>query len=414
MKSRLFFIELIKRLTLPVALARIWLHEIWFVSRSWLSKRLRGPSSEKDIRVFNLDLHIAVIQDMTAYFAEAQTKLTRFSLSIHNHLQRSAFLWAPDPVAVVNQSTWKKLDPLQIQKFQKRYERFLKTFDGFVVTYPTAFFELFASTNKPILAVAATRYEAPYTKSESQWEELNNSLVAAVGSGQVTFVANNAGDADYIKFFTGLSVPVLPSLCGGKQPWTGYSGRRVTMAKDFRLRSFVTDRTNGLYQPIESLGSPYKWTELMNCLEVLVIPQNISTMTLFELATAGMPVVVPGRELLRQMKTQYSGVLDELTFAEAYGVEADGKFGAPGSPANWRDKGHLDWWLDRSDFFDRSLMPNVRVAETYEDLILSDGEVLDLRAKAAPAIELRNTQIRARWEKFVKGWADSLRKEAAE
>jgi hypothetical protein len=132
-------------------------------------------------------------------------------------------------------------------------------------------------------------------------------------------------------------------------------------------------------------------------------------MTLFELATAGMPVVVPGRELLRQMKTQYAGVLDELTFAEVYGVDPAEKFAGPGSPANWKDEGHLDWWLDRADFFNRNLMPNVRVAETYEDLKLSDREILDLRSAASPAIKLRNTQIRDMWQKFVTGWMDSLR-----
>ena len=361
------------------------------------------------VRVFNLDLHVAVIKDISTYLSDARTRLTRFSLSIHNHLQRPMIQWAPDPVAIVNQSTWKHLDRLQIAKFQKRYKQFLKTFDGFVVTYPTAFFELFAATGKPILAVAATRYEAPYTESEPKWEELNNSIVAAVNRGQVTLIANNAGDADYIKFFTGLNVPVFPSLCEGKEPWSGCTKLRVTMAKDASLRSFIAKRTQGLYLPIEALGSPYKWKELMNCLEVLVIPQNISTMTLFELATAGMPVVIPGGDLLRQMKTQYSGVLDELTFAEVHGVDAAGKFAVPGSPANWRDEGHLDWWLDRADFFDRNLMPNVRVANTYEDLMLSDREVRELRADASHAIQLRNTEIRDMWLKFVREWTGSLR-----
>ncbi len=358
--------------------------------------------------MFNLDLHVAVIQDLSTFFPTEQTKMTRFSLSIHNHLQRPFYLWSSDPVAIVNQSTWKELDNSKVKDFKIRYRRFLETFDGFVVTYPTSFVDLFIETKKPILAVVATRYEAPYTEMESKWEGLNRSLVEGVNSGQITLIANNAGDAEYIKYFTGLSVPVLPSLCDGKELWSGSSGRRITMAKDLNLRRSIYEKTQGLYQPIESLGRPYKWADLMTCLEVLVIPQNISTMTLFELATAGVPVVVPGRELLKEMKDLYSGVLDELSFAEVYGVDADGRFGEPGSPANWKDGSYLDWWLDRADFLNPELMPNVRVAETYADLILSDRDVRTLREAATPAIQVRNAQIRDRWQEQITEWTRSL------
>mgnify|MGYP006946326044 CR=1 FL=1 len=378
------------------------------IRSAFKKKGLRFFRSPSRLTVFNLDLHVAVIQDISTFFSPKQTELTRFSLSIHNHLQRPFYLWSPDPVSIVNQSTWKELDNSKIELFKRRYRKLLGNFEGFVVTYPTSFVDLFIETNKPILAVAATRYEAPYTQMAAKWEELNSTLVAGVTSGQVTLIANNAGDADYIKHFTGLSIPILPSLCDGKELWSGSSGRRVTMAKDLNLRTSISEKTQGLYQPIESLGRPYKWTDLMTCLEVLVIPQNISTMTLFELATAGVPVVVPGRELLKEMKGLYFGVLDELSFSEVYGVDADGRFGESGSPANWKDGSYLDWWLDRADFFNRELMPNVRVAETYADLMLSDRDVSALRESAAHAIQVRNTQIRDRWQALITEWTKSL------
>ena len=398
-----------KLLVTPFALCRLWYKEISLLLRSSFKKiGLRFFPSTNRRNVFNLDLHVAVIQDISTYFPPTQTKLTRFSLSIHNHLQRPFYLWSPDPVAIVNQSTWKELDNSKVEEFKRRYRRFLETFDGFVVTYPTSFVDLFIETNKPILAVIATRYEAPYTEMQAKWEELNRSLVAGVTSGQITLIANNAGDAEYIKYFTGLSVPVLPSLCDGKELWSGSSGRRITMAKDLNLRRSIHEKTHGLFQPIESLGRPYKWADLMTCLEVLVIPQNISTMTLFELATAGVPVVVPGRELLKEMKDLYSGVLDELSFAEAYGVDADGRFGESGSPAKWKDGSYLDWWLDRADFLNPELMPNVRVAETYSDLMLSDRDVRALREAATPAIQVRNAQIRDGWQEQIAEWTRSL------
>jgi hypothetical protein len=407
-KKNLLIIELIKFLTFPVALSRLVLIEAWLVLTAFWKTKTAGRLSRKKVKLLNIDLHIAVIEEVSKYFSPGKTNLTRFSLSIHNHLQRPAHLWAEDPVAIVNHASWKELDKSKISKFQKRYRRLLRAFDGFVVTYPTTFIDLFALTNKPILAVAATRYEAPYTVSEAKWDEFNVSLASRVNSGQVTLIANNKGDADYIKFFTGLDVPVFPSLCGGKPSWSGLAGRRVTLAKDSRLSSSVANRTQGLYEPIQSLGQPYKWTDLMSCLEVFVIPQNISTMTLFELATAGMPVVVPGRGLFREMKESFFGVLDELTFSEINGVEAGGKFGEAGSPANWKDHNYLDWWLDRSDFYDRELMPNVRVAESYEELMLSEKEILALRAGAESAIQRRNEQIRNKAQAFVTGWIEAI------
>lgn len=46
-----------------------------------------------------------------------------------------------------------------------------------------------------------------------------------------------------------------------------------------------------------------------------MVPQNISTITLFELATAGVPVAISSRRFFHELKPDFEGVLDELTFA---------------------------------------------------------------------------------------------------
>jgi hypothetical protein len=69
----------------------------------------------------------------------------------------------------------------------------------------------------------------------------------------------------------------------------------------------------------------------------------------------------------------------------------------------------LDWWLDRSDFYNRELMPNVRVAENYEELMLSEQEILALRAGVESAIHLRNAQIHLRSQAFVTDWITSIK-----
>lgn len=364
---------------------------------------LYNPAKLK-LRLFNLDLHASVVEDLAHNLLATPAKLTRFSISNHNHIARLP-LWSSDPVSVINNRTWKQLDSSRISKFQRRYKKFLGTFDGYIATYPPAFFELFRHTDKPILAVAATRYEAPYTNSPSKWEEFNESLGSAVVDGQLTLVANNQGDADYLKYFTGLEVKVIPSFCGGKETWTGKCGQRVTLAKDGRLRNFIMNETGGTYKPIDSLGVPYKWRDLMGCLEVFVVPQNISTMTLFELATAGVPVAVPGRELFRELKGTFSGVLDELTFAEIQNVHVSSD---EGNPANWRGKNYLDWWLERADFYSKDLMPNVRIVQTIGDLMIDDQEILERRTRAQNLILERNVRIHALGQNFISNWVSQV------
>lgn len=77
-------------------------------------------------------------------------------------------------------------------------------------------------------------------------------------------------------------------------------------------------------------------------------------MTLFELATAGVPVAVPSRSLFQSLRRRYKGVLDELTYAEVHRTLVSGR---EGSPVDWAAGGYLDWWLDRADFYDKELMP---------------------------------------------------------
>jgi hypothetical protein len=405
-KSKFKLLVLIawKKVSLPISFARLVFIEYRAVIVKFLESNDLIDSSRAGRKVFNIDLHIAVIEDFSKELNLNGVKLTRFSISNHNHIANLP-LPSADPVSVVNQKTWKKIDREMAQRFQHRYRKFLSTFDGFIVTHSPAFVALFSATNKPILVVASTRYEFPYTGDNDKWKELNSTLIRKTSEGEVTLIANNTGDADYLNYFTGIDVKVLPSYCGGKTPWTGALKNRVTLTRDNKLKMAIVEKTNGLFQPIETLGIPYKWSDLMKCLEVFVIPQNISTMTLFELATAGVPVVVPGRNLFRQFRNEYEGVLDELTFAEIYGLDMDS---IPGNPANWKSDNYLDWWLDRADFYNHELMPNIRVADTFEELTLSDESVLQLRMSSESEIKNRNIKILKDRQEFMTEWTTRL------
>lgn len=357
-------------------------------------------------RLFNLDLHIGVIADLGAEFRLQGIELTRWSISAHNHLVAGR-LPVADPVRWVNQRTWQQIDSNVIDRFQHRYKRFLGGFDGFVCTFSPVFAELFRGLGRPTLVVAATRYEAPYSDRPEDWGRFNAYLRSGVRQGLIHLYANNRGDGDYVSYFTGLDVPVVPSLCERQPPsFTGRSQSRVIQSRDAQLVADIERATANRYRDVRALGVPYRWEDLLDCEEVLVIPQNISTMTLFELATAGVPVAVPSPRWLRELSGGHSQVLGELSFHQLRALDTEGMHA--NNPANYRSPNYLAWWLQRADFYNPLLMPNVRTVDSVEELIRGATTAEQDRAGLANAVRSRNLRVAEARQDMVKKFVSAL------
>ncbi|MBI1351773.1 MAG: hypothetical protein GC156_11725 [Actinomycetales bacterium] len=317
--------------------------------------------------MFDLDLHISVIEDLKPALASRGVDILHWSISGHNHILRGRHR-GPDPVSVVNARTWRDLNENLIDQFQDRYQRLLAACDGFIACYSPAFAELYRGLDKPILVVSATRYEAPYSSQPSQWARLNQFLADETSAGRLVLAANNRGDIDYLRWFTGVTPLYSPSLCTyTAMSWQGGHGPRVIFARDAALSATITRESGGTWKPVaDVLGMPYSWAALSRCSEVLVVPYNISTMSLFELATAGVPVTVPSRQLLLEWAKSHAGVLSELSFFQVERLDPSRL--ETDDPNNFRAPGFYDWWLDRADFYDETLMPNVRVISSLDEL----------------------------------------------
>jgi len=279
------------------------------------ARAVRSRRGKRRARVFSLDVHQSVIADLAVAMPEAGLDVLRWSISSHNHINRKVQI-APDPVSVVNAYTWKSIDENMIDAFQDRYSRFLQSFDGFVVCYPFAFAELFRGLDRPLLAVSATRYEVPYTLDPKQWNRLNAYLVDIDSKGELTLAANNVADRDYVEYFTGLKPSLAPSVCDYLQvSWSATTDRRVVFSRVPELERALVDEPQSTWQSAHAaFGGRYTWSQLATTAEVFVIPYNISTMTLFELATAGVPVTVPSKKLFAEWIESGIDVLSELSF----------------------------------------------------------------------------------------------------
>lgn len=338
----------------------------WEVHSSVINRRQTVPAIPN--LIVNFDLHIAVNRDMKDGLSARSLELQTYSFSSHNALVPDRRPVA-DPTLFVNGRNWRKMNPQRIKNFQYLYRPIIRQAAGYLVTYPVSFAQLSALEGKPSMVVAATRYEAPYSLSEQRWLALNDLLRAGIEDGWLSLVANNRGDADYIEAFAGFKVPILPSLCSytGAR-WQGdTSGERLLMCNDTRLLDTIEEDTNFRFQRLRRTNQPYSYTAWERCSEIFVIPQNISTMTLFELATAGVPVAVPSANWISKLRESNYRVLDQLTFVPHRELAL-----LSNSPikADWEtDEGFLDWWMQRADFYNVDLMPNVRVCDSIEQLM---------------------------------------------
>lgn len=358
--------------------------------------------------LFNLDCHISVIADLKVGLREfPDVKLVSWSISGHNFVFRKWFSFA-DPIMHIGSRTWIDLTPDRRNQFLRVYRRFLSNFDGFVVTFPPAFVELFEEFEKPILLVVAIRYEYPFSSDAVRWSEFTQTLIRLREAKSLTLVANNRGDAEYLEEFVGGIVPVVASVCDYIPIKEGLGGQRFPIfAKSLEVSDFVRERVGAPWTgEKQALGANYGWRQLLECSAVVYIPYNSSTMSLFEFATLGIPVLIPDEDLLKDLASKFDGVLSELTFLSMSGLQAP-----PGTPTfsglQPENSGYLDWWLDRSDFFDADLMPNVIRFGSFDDPVFSQN-FDNFRSELAELTPERNARLRSARRLLIHNFAQTL------
>lgn len=318
--------------------------------------------------IFNIDCHISVIADLKKGFeSKDKVKLVSWSLSSHNFVFRKFFVEA-DPVFSLDGEKWRDLSEDRIGAFSAHFSRFLSCFDGFVVTYPTSFVRLFSHLEKPVLVVIATRYEHPYSRDADNWKSLDRELLKLHAMGLLVLVANNRGDSEYATHFLKIEIPVVPSVCDyipklkRLQPLV-----KVVYAPSKALEKKVAEVLGiNWVSAREYLGEKYSWAKLSHVSAVFYVPQNSSTMTLFELATLGIPTIVPDASLIRSLSDLSAGAMAQLSFRRpTEALARQEEIGFPG--ADQSTDAFKNWWYSRADFLNDELMPNVQLVTTFDD-----------------------------------------------
>jgi hypothetical protein len=353
--------------------------------------------------VFNLDLHIAVVADVGVALQRRRISLTSWSLSAHAWV----FDRPVEPVAFVNERTLFSFGPRTVRRFQRAYGSFLESFRGYLATHTPCFALLYRGLGKPTLAVASTRYEWPFTRNAQLWGWLDDGLREGVAEGWLTLVANNRADADYVENYTGLRPAYIPSGCAYIAPtYTGRLRPAVVAAASERLAAAICQELEQDCVPLRALGRRHTWAQLYDHRAIVLIPYNVSTMSLFEHYSACAPVYVPDRSFLKRLMATYPReVLSSLSFSQAVGQPA--KRGVR-DLNDLRDADVLDWYLDRADFYDAEWMPHVRLFESWSHLdhLLATDDHVSISSRMAAEKAERLRRIAALWDELE--WLDAI------
>lgn len=302
---------------------------------------IRPGGGKKRLRLFNLDLHISVIEDVKThlqrYFGD-EFDLVEWCISGHNHIMGKE---RSNP-RYINNSEWRNIDRDRIGKFVMENREFLSSFDGFIVTHSPVFALIYQSFGKPIYVVNSCRFDQPFGGGNLGMREyLVGELRRMSDEGMLRVVSNNKGDRDYFGEQTGIITEHIPSLC--KYTGVRYVGNREEFLYcggiDIGMPNVVSKST---------LPAGYEWSLICEFRGVIHVPYEISTMSIFEQYTSCIPLIVPSKRFLKELGT--------LITVDVYDVLSSSKYA------------NIDEWIERADFYDEGNMPYVSYFDSWDEL----------------------------------------------
>jgi hypothetical protein len=331
------------------------------------------------LKLFNLDLHISVIADIKNIINQLfgdNVQIINWSISGHSWVFNSS----ATAVDIINGDTWRNINPKMVEDFQKRYDDFLKQFDGFIVTHTPVFSMLYEKYNKPIILINSCRYEQPFswTGNLRNWEWLNNGLKRMYASGKLLAVSNNKADNEYLFRATGINSHLIPSLClytnaeyaPIRNEAVVYGGRNLFPASD----------------KLVSRPHNFKWSDLFSYKAIVHVPYEISTMSLFEHYSAGVPIFIPTKDFYRECIGNGTMHLQSI-------------YGRLVIPEGLKEPlSSIDYWLDRADFYDTNNFKYIYYYSSFADLVHQIDNFTDpYKKERLEWIQERKNIIYSKW-----------------
>jgi hypothetical protein len=309
----------------------------------------------------------------------------------------------PKQIKYINQNTWRNINDSLADQFYDHYKDQLSGYDGFIVTHTPCFSLLYKKFNKPIIVVASTRYEDPFSNNMVEWAKFNRYLQEGIDSGQIIPISNNKYDSKYTELFTERSWEVIPSLC--EYTNAKYTGKENLFLYSSKFKPVLP--TPKLVFKEKALKTGYSWQELANYRGMVHIPYNASTMSIFEQYTANIPLFFPNYEFLQGLRSKYHdhGVLSELSWNQVHKYSPNSSiFVGMDDPNNYRNNETMMRWASLADFYDQENMPHIQYFNSFEHLsrLLDIIDTKEVSANMAIHNVKRREQIYNKWNSIVE------------
>ena len=322
------------------------------------------------MKFFCMDLHISVIADFKT--ACPDVEVVDWCLSGHAWVMKRN----QDHPEHINPATWKNLNTDMIKKFQDKYDPFLKTFDGFIVGFCSAFAMIYEKYNKPIIMLNAVRYDIPFcwTKDMNMLTKWNECIDRLNSHGLLTIVSNNKADQRYTQLGCGLQPQYIPSLCL-------YTGIRYNPTKPTFL---LYHSKYSIQHPLITMKpSKHEWSDIASYRGIISFPYEVSLMSLFEYFTAGCPFFFPSKSYMKSNP--------EIQSISAYwGNDMRSYF---------QELRTADGWIDYADMYDVFRSPNTYYFDSLQHLeqLLTSFQYVDDRAERIRHIDT----VKQTWRRVI-------------
>lgn len=328
---------------------------------------------------FNLDLHISVITDVIDIIKkiDPSIEITSWNLSAHNWVLKRE----PTSVEIIKQGEWFDLTMNRIKSFQDKYDSFLSQFDFFIAGHPNSFAMIYEKYGKPIILVNSCRYDMPYcwTRDINMLTEWNACLLRLQQKNLLTIYSNNKADAAYLKLaLPNINLSIVPSLC----TYTNMNWEPKNQTK-FLLYSGKISYNHPLIVKREEIGR-FEWDHLMNYRGIIHFPYEISTMSIFEQISSGIPLFFPSKNYLMKMPLQSMYWHHNSSHHPSYFNNINQSF-----------------WVDNADFYDFKF---VYFFESIHDLIKqleNFNEPISIIEQRRNWIHERKSMIIDKWNNFI-------------
>ena len=284
------------------------------------------------MKFFNLDCHVSVIADIKNIFEDLGHTVDQWSLSGHRWLFNLPECKSP----VINVNNWKDIDEKMVDQFYSFHKNELDQYDAFICAYPPCFLKLFEKFNKPIIVIAATRYDYPFTDDINKLNWLEDSLN---NNKNLILVANNQFDQKYCEKFLTRKWEWIPSLCNYTNAKHLEKNNKYVLYSKFNIQNISS---NWIHQ--KQLGA-YKWSDLYSFQGIIHFPYNVSTMSIFEQYQARVPLYFPTLDFSIKLIKQGVPLFSEIVF-----------------PNNISDRKNTSFltreWLQLSDYYNGTIQCN--------------------------------------------------------